>query len=133
MKVRVRSSAVYYVYKSHTCVCLCVYQLSKTKTSRHSPREQADCFTDLHQVDEVQQELVSILLSVGGELWVPPADQRLQHAWRYAFLLVLRGTRRCTRQMRRLCMTCLDLIFIPVQPSINTYLHITSKDAGIYV
>lgn len=61
------------------------------------PPPQADLFTDLHQVDEVQQELVSVLLSVGGELGVPPADQSLQHAWRDAFLLVLRATRATRR------------------------------------
>lgn len=46
-------------------------------------------FTHLHQVDDVQEELVGILLSVGGKLWVSPADQGLQHAWRDALLLVL--------------------------------------------
>lgn len=74
--------------------------LIPSKTSPHRSRAKPDRFTDLNQVDEVQQELMSILLSVGGELGVPPADQRLQHAWRYAFLLVLRGMRGRTRQRR---------------------------------
>lgn len=46
-------------------------------------------FTHLHQVDHVQEELVGILLSVGGKLWVSPADQGLQHPGRDALRLVL--------------------------------------------
>lgn len=46
-------------------------------------------FTHLHQVDHVQEEFMSILLSVGGKLWVSPADQNLQHSSRDALLLVL--------------------------------------------
>lgn len=32
---------------------------------------------------------MGVLLSVGGELWVPPADQSLEHARRDPLLLVL--------------------------------------------
>lgn len=46
-------------------------------------------FSHLHLVDDVQEEFVGILLPVGGELGVPPADQSLEHAWRDALLLVL--------------------------------------------
>lgn len=47
-------------------------------------------FTHLHLVDHVQEELVGILLSVGGKLGVSPADQGLQHPGRDALLLVLK-------------------------------------------
>lgn len=45
--------------------------------------------THLHQVDEVHEELVGVLLSVGGELRVSCAHQGLEHPGRDAFLLVL--------------------------------------------
>ncbi len=60
------------------------YQLIRNHLS------QTFMFTYLHQVDEVQEELVGILLSVGGKLWVSPADQGLQHPGRDALLLVLK-------------------------------------------
>lgn len=46
-------------------------------------------FTHLHLVDDVQEELVGILLPVGGKLRVSLADQGLQHPGGDAFLLVL--------------------------------------------
>lgn len=46
-------------------------------------------FPHLHLVDDVHEEFMGILLSVGGELGVPPADQSLEHAWRDPLLLVL--------------------------------------------
>lgn len=53
---------------------------------------------------------MSVLLSVGGELGVAPADQSLQHAWRYAFLLVLRGRRIGRRYTPWLSWTCYHTI-----------------------
>lgn len=49
-------------------------------------------FSHLHLVNDVQEELMGILLSVGGELGVSPADQSLEHAWRDPLLLVLEQT-----------------------------------------
>lgn len=56
--------------------------------------------THLHKVDDVQEELVSILLSHGGELWVTPANQGLQHPRRDAPLLVLEWSKRKMQMSR---------------------------------
>lgn len=45
--------------------------------------------THLDQVDEVQEELVCVLLSVGGELGVALADHGFEHLGRDALRLVL--------------------------------------------
>lgn len=45
--------------------------------------------TYLHQIDQVQEKLLGILLSVRGEFWVALADKGLEHAWRDPILLRL--------------------------------------------
>lgn len=39
------------------------------------------CSPHLHHVDEVEQKLLCILLSVGGELWVTTPNKCFEHPW----------------------------------------------------
>lgn len=45
--------------------------------------------TYLYQIDQMQEKLLGILLSVGGEFRVALADKGLEHAWRDPILLRL--------------------------------------------
>lgn len=45
--------------------------------------------TYLYQIDQVQEKLLGILLSIRGEFWVALADKGLEHAWRDPILLRL--------------------------------------------
>lgn len=45
--------------------------------------------TYLYQIDQVQEKLLGILLSVRGKLWMALADKGLEHAWGDPVLLRL--------------------------------------------
>ena len=45
--------------------------------------------TYLYQIDQMQEKLLGILLSIGGEFWVALADKGLEHLWRDPILLRL--------------------------------------------
>lgn len=56
------------------------------------PWEKAGCCY-LHHVDKVQEELLGVLLPIGGEFRVAFAHQRLKHTWGNAVLNSLQRER----------------------------------------
>lgn len=59
--------------------------------------------TYLYQINQMQEKLLGILLSIGGKFWVTLADKGLEHSWRDPILLRLQYKDKIIFYMRRTC------------------------------